>query len=25
VIDLQRTLMNVSRAWYGQLEAQQLR
>ena len=24
-IDLQRTLMNVSRAWYGQLEAQQLR
>jgi hypothetical protein len=25
VINLQRTLMNVSRAWYGQLEAQQLR
>ena len=24
VIDLQRTLMKVSRAWYGQLEAQQL-
>ncbi|MFM7181542.1 MAG: hypothetical protein ACKO2G_08775 [Verrucomicrobiales bacterium] len=24
-IDLQRTLMNVSRAWYGQIEARQLR
>jgi hypothetical protein len=25
LIKLQRTIMQVSRAWYGQLEAQQLR
>jgi hypothetical protein len=25
IINLQRTIMQVSRAWYGQLEAQQLR